>query len=87
MPCNLTEITIQGLDVHAATHVAHLAGMVRGGKAWEEVRDEYRAAVGPGDVKFDDRNVLKLILELVRAKDLDGAKELAKELPRSGWQQ
>ena len=76
-------MTEQGLEVHAGTHVAHLAGMIRGGKSWEEVREEYRSVVASGDdVKFDDRSVLKLIVELVCAKELEGAKELAKELPR-----
>ena len=55
----------------------------RGGKTWAEVRDEYRAVVDAGDIRFDDRKILKLILELVRAKELDGAKELAKDLPRA----
>ena len=73
----------QGLDVHAATHVAHMAGMIRGGRAtWEEIRDEFRAATGPGDVNFDDRSILKLMLELVRADQLEGAKEMAKELQK-----
>ena len=73
----------QGLDVHAATHVAHMAGMIRGGRAtWEEVRDEFRAATGTGDINFDDRSILKLMLELVRADQLEGAKELAKELQK-----
>ena len=47
---------------------------------WEEVRDEFRAATG--DVNFDDRSILKLMLELVRADQLEGAKELAKELQK-----
>ena len=49
---------------------------------WEEVRDEFRAATGPGDVNFDDRSILRLMLELVRADQLEGAKELAKELQK-----
>ena len=49
---------------------------------WEEIRDEFRAATGPGDVNFDDRSILKLMLELVRADQLEGAKELAKELQK-----
>ena len=41
------------------------------------MRGEYEAASGKDEINFDDRSLLRLIIELVRAKELDGEEELA----------
>ena len=54
----------QGLDVHAATHLALLVGLVRGGKKWEaEVRGEYEAASGKDEINFDDRSLFRVAIQ------------------------
>ena len=36
------------------------------------MRAEFEAATGKDDINFDDRGLFRLIVELVRAKELDG---------------
>ena len=72
-----------GLDVRARTHLSYLIGMVRGGAPWEEVKVELQNAIGEEDVTFNDESILKLMHELSRVNEKEGAKELIGSLPKS----
>jgi leucine-rich PPR motif-containing protein len=74
-------MTNSGLTVGAETYTVYLTGMIRSGQPREAIKAKLEE-VKAKDVQLHDHDYLQLMLELVRAKKNEEAREIIPMLPK-----
>jgi leucine-rich PPR motif-containing protein len=70
-----------GITVELQTHVTYCLGLIQAGKQWSEVAKLLETAMDSDRFQITEHDIFHLVIGLVRAKDVPGAKEALKYLP------
>lgn len=71
-----------GISVGAHTYLAYLVGMIRNGQEWESVKSEMEEIERDHEIAFSDNDIFEMMIEFIRAKKTEAARELLERLPR-----